>query len=701
MSCYEIRRTDGKPALYQDGTRTVPILYGLSDIPGSAANTAQAQRNIAAFAAAGIHMVDADTGLHLGWRKNSPFDPEALRAEIGAVLDADPQSKVMLRLHLNPPYWWLRDNPDECIIYRTPEGDVPGIDDGESDRLIRGDNAMHMRVSLASEKWMREATELMEQFFLSLKGTPEGDALMAVQVACGLYGEWHQWGCDTGKPAQKRFRRWLREKYKTEEALQRAWNQPDVTFETAEYHPEPFRPCDDGMFRDPQLSMNTIDSQRCNQQIPPEAILHFCRAVKRIMPHLLCGSFYAYYFGVGSPEISGHLRPEMLYDDDSVDFLCGPFCYYKECRSADGAALQRGVLESIRLHGKLWLTEMDQHPEGIEIQPGGTPEYLAENIATLRRCTLQPLLAGHGFWYYDHRVVPTLQNTDTANTFAVSIYRKKGWWESADMMDEVAKIQSAAEKITQHPYRGEADVLLVYDTDSYYYTGRDIDYGGSRLAEGTVQLHHALMRRGIVYDSIYASDLDACEMDRYKCVIFVNCRMVTPQNREKFRRLTEGKLRIFLQGHGFCDGESLSEKHISSAVGMKIVRSAGTVPPTGEADMPKSAILTPLFCVQDADAEVLLRYENGEAAAAQRGNDVYVHLPYLPAQLVSALMSQAGVHIWCDSDEPVMAGGGFAVINCQRAGVRTLILPDGRRLSVSTNGYETVMYSTESGERIL
>ena len=57
------------------------------------------------------------------------------------------ETSVILRLHLNPPYWWLRDNPDETVIYRTPNGDKIGIDDGEPERLIHHDFAGHMRVS--------------------------------------------------------------------------------------------------------------------------------------------------------------------------------------------------------------------------------------------------------------------------------------------------------------------------------------------------------------------------------------------------------------------------------------------------------------------------------------------------------------------------------------------------------------------------
>ena len=122
MPDYKITTERNAPTLMIDGKAEPPVMYCLSDIPGSDSNTAQAQKNIKNFAKAGIRLVSADTGIHLGWHKVSPFDAEAMREEIAAVADANPDAKVLLRLHVNPPYWWLRDHPEECVIYRTSEG---------------------------------------------------------------------------------------------------------------------------------------------------------------------------------------------------------------------------------------------------------------------------------------------------------------------------------------------------------------------------------------------------------------------------------------------------------------------------------------------------------------------------------------------------------------------------------------------------
>ena len=700
MAKAEIRQEGGMPALYIDGQRTAPVLYALSDFPGAAANTAYAQKNIAAFAKAGVKLVAADMGLHTGWRKTTGFDPDALICELSSVLDANPDAKILLRLHMNPPYWWMRDNPEECIIYRTEEGDKEGIDNGESDRLIRDDHNHHLRVSLASEKWLKEASEKMAEFLRALEGTPEGEALFAVQVASGVNGEWHQWGCDVGIPARKRFRRYLEETYGTVENLRRAWHSTDVTFETAELVPEAFRPGDEGCWRDPQKSQAVIDSQIVQQLAPAEAILYFCREAKRVSPERLCGAFFAYYLGTGgvipnTMPIGGHLFHHLLHEDPSVDFLCGPFCYFRESRVSDGATIQRALLESHRLRGMLWLTEMDQRPVGLEYHLGGDPEKFDMTRADLRRCTLQPLMAGEGFWYYDHRLVPSMVKLAGGSVSAptASIYRKAGWWESEASLEAIADIQRTACSLTKQPYRGAADVLLVYDTRSYFYQACS--------NQQAVKLHHGLTRSGVVFDCIYTDELPICDMQRYQCVIFVNCHMVTPQQREQYRRLTEGKLVIHMNGQGYCDGNSLSLDHLSATVGMTLRKTEAKTIAAGDEMIELPDTLSPLFCVEQEGAEVLAAYDNGTAAAAICGNDVYIHLQYLPLSLIKPLMQRAGVHIWCDSDEPVLAGAGLAAVNCQRAGVRTLTLPNGKQIVIETKGYETPVFDIETGERVM
>lgn len=655
-----------------------PIMYCLSDIPASRSDTAQAQKNIAAFADVGVNYIGADTGLHLGWRKNEPFDCEPLKEELTGVLDANPKAKIFLRLHVNPPYWWIRDHTEEQIVYRTADGDVYGEDHGESDRLIRGDNLRHMRFSLASELWRKEAGERLADFCASLSGTPEGDALAGIQIASGLYGEWADFGMDVSPVARSRFKKFLIEKYRDEDSLRAAWHSDRVTFETAEYHPEGGAG-DDGFFRDPRASQASVDSQYCHGLIIAEAILYFCRIVKTRMPNCLAGSFTGNYFGAAKLN-SAHLMISLFrraHEEGCFDYHCGPFCYLKN-RTAQGIPLQRALLESSRLHNMLYLTEMDQHPAGTEEFAGGDPAKFDETVAMLRRNAFQPLLAGEGFWYYDHRIIPSLISPDSHNSSAGSVYRKRGWWETAPLMAEIKRIQDVARRYcsADPADKGtEADVLLVWDTVSCYWH--------ETFPEREYEIHEAVMRAGAVYDSVYADDLPLVELKRYKCVVMVNIFTLSEKRRATILSLLRGKKVVWLYAAGFCDGETLSEENISATVGMKIRRVTGRTGFTfgGETVSFSENAYRPQFAADSGDGVFPLAYYNGGGiAAARRGDNLWLSTMHITRSIMRQIFTDAGVHLWTDSGDPVMAGCGLALINTPAGGERVISLPDGREL---------------------
>ena len=108
--------------------------------------------------------------------------------------------------------------------------------------------------------------------------------------------------------------------------------------------------------------------------------------------------------------------------------------------------------------------------------------------------------------------------------------------------------------------------------------------------------------------------------------------------------------------------------------------------------------MLPCFEVCDCDATALAHYDNGKIAAAVKNNDVYVHLPYLPEQLAELLLKKAGVHSWCDSGEPIIAGSDYMLIYCSKPGSRTVCLPDGKKHTIETNDYKTVIFDLETGE---
>ena len=281
----ERRVENGTPVLYLNGEKTAPLIYALSDVPISNPLTAQAQKNIANFAAQGIHLVSTDVNLCKGWHKVKPYCPDFLIGDLTAILETNPNAAVLLRLHVNAPYWWMRDNPDELCIYGI-DG-VPYVDDGEYERVIDGDEDNRMRVSIASEKWKQDAAEALTKLLDGIRDTPQGRHVVGIQIAGGVYGEWHQWGFsyhpDYGAPMTDYFRGYLRRTYGTDEALRTAWNDPAASIDTAVPAPPQMRdPVGAPPYRNPSEDRYVVDSLIALQQCVPDAILHFARVIRNV-----------------------------------------------------------------------------------------------------------------------------------------------------------------------------------------------------------------------------------------------------------------------------------------------------------------------------------------------------------------------------------------------------------------------------------
>ena len=189
---------------------------------------------------------------------------------------------MIIRFHVNAPAWWNEKYPEESVQFS--DGPVENHDSkGLLRQVIDHDLDRSPRNSLASAKWRREASEKLTEFLKLLAATPEGNAIAGIQVACGVYGEWHYWGFiehepDTGPSMTAHFGKWLRTKYGADEALQKAWNDPRATFASASVPATAEREhTEAGIFRDPEKERKVCDYYECQHQVVADDIIHFVK----------------------------------------------------------------------------------------------------------------------------------------------------------------------------------------------------------------------------------------------------------------------------------------------------------------------------------------------------------------------------------------------------------------------------------------
>ena len=656
----------GRARIYLNGSEVPPVLYGLSDIPASRSTTDQAQRNIRNFGSRGINLVQIDLNLRDAWLQDGTTDVSEAIRQISATELANPQCAVILRLHMNPPLWWLATHPQEETVYgegNSWEEDIP-------DRLISGDNKRSHRVSIASECWLEEAEKHLHDFCVQLESHPAGGCIAGIQPACGMFGEWHSFGGGKYSPdyslAQHRaFRTFLREKYGDDEKLQAAWHQAGASIETA--------------------------------MIPPPSLLRFCRTVKTAWRKpIITGSFFGYYFGVDSI-YSGHLEVDRVLRASCIDYLSGPQVY-GNVRLPGHSGHSRGMLESVRLHKKLWLNEMDQRPEGAATEiPGGDPARDSTTIGLMRRNIANTLTSGHGFWYYDHRVISNDDNNK-------SLYIKHGWWDTPELMAEVAREQQLYEKYSRISYESASEILCVWSSENHYYHAYTDVYASQE--EYLLDFLDTLGRSGAPTDDIYISDLSLVDLSGYKAIFFLNSGMVPPESRKKIEELRHNQSiqMIFFYADGYSDGNRNGVDLASEFCGIPLQKLAESSCPIsfGDERLNVAKPYCPAFYPNDPEAEVLAYFTGTtQPAAVRKRNLWYCAYPMLSEKMLEEILVTGGIHRYSLDGLNIKVGSGIVALHAGKAGSYTLNLCDGRSIKCKLDKAETAIYDSAQGERIL
>jgi hypothetical protein len=697
---------NGRATLFVNDQPVYPMIYALTDTPGGRWTWEEICReNIENFTQAHVSLVQVDIWLEYIWKPEGPLDMDLVRRQIRGVLDVNPNAAVSIRLHVNAPAWWNAANQDEITQYADgPVADIPirGLH-----RLLENDLDRTPRASMASLKWRTESGDKVKEFCRRLCVTPEGARVYGIHPACGVYHEWHYWGFiehdpDTGPCMTRYFREWLTDKYKTDNGLRTAWNDPAVSLATASVpSTQQRRAISDGLFRDPQKERHVSDYFECQHLTVADSIIHFCRTAKESWNRpLVTGVFYGYFFILfGRPQTGGHLQLQRVLNSPWVDYLSAPQAYSAAFRGIGGSGQARGLPESLRLHGKLLLDEMDQEPASYRKQGQDAPALLSDSVAILRRNVAQAHTQGHGLWFYDFG-----PGRDA-----------KGWWDDAVLMKEIAGMRDLFGRYYQKPYVPQADVALIYDTDSFYHTAAypDQDPIISPLLVDALPPH--IYRSGASIDIFHLGDLERAEWGRYKAVVFANTFMLTSAQRDFIRRkvAVNGRHLFWIMAPGFTDGLRNNEGWIRDITGMNIVRRALDQPPQatlrfgGQTRQLKTAkTFSPFFVVEDATATALGTLDgSGPVILAHKNHGTHTawfcSLPPMDDALLGHVFSQAGAHIYVPPGDTIHAGGGIVCLHTLAGGERDLVLKNGMRKRVTLPPRSTSLYDAQNGETLL
>ena len=370
------------------------------------------------------------------------------------VLSVNPQAMVVVRLYLHAPRWWSRQHPQEMVRFGVPE-------EPEANHPYISFNG-RPAPSWASLPWREYTVQGLKKMMEFLAKTPYADHLAGFVLASGQTEEWMEWGLDDvvfadySPASEKGFRRWLKGRYGTDQALQRAWGDPDATLEGA-LQPSP-RERSAGypgtMLQEMPGARRIADYNRYHGENVAECIREFCRAIKEATGgRLLVGAFYGYMNELAGNHrllLSGHLGVESLLEAPEVDFLCSPTGYAYRQEGGRGFPYAMGAVDSLQLHNKFWFVENDMRTHAAQAPGYGSPDSPEGDARQQIKESMHSLLTGMAQWWFDVGYIPF-----TGEPLAQAI------------RDCVRIMEETTLRLSREPV---AQVAVLLDEESLYWT---------------------------------------------------------------------------------------------------------------------------------------------------------------------------------------------------------------------------------------
>ena len=650
----ELRKLGGDPALYVNG-QPYPAEAYVTDgnlYPEYHREMAQA----------GVHLYcdwfGASVVSDLGHIAPDRYDYSEYDRYFAGILDVDPDAMFVPHIGITGARWWQEQHPDEMCRFA----------DG-----TRGPT------SFASELWRRDAGEDLRRLIAYLRRAPYADRIVGYAFFNGYTAEWQMWGTwqdsrdDYSAPALRAFRQFLRTRYETDERLQQAWNDPQVTFDTAAM-PDATARRPEGLqvLRDPARERPAIDFYEFISNMDADALLYFAHVVREATAgESLVGTYYGYLTAHGiNQQDSGHLAARRVFDSPDIDFLMSPPNYWY--RKPGEACTFMSATDSFRLRGKLWWDESDHRTHLTDLSAGyGRAENLQESLGV--------------YW---RELAEVVTKRAAVSWFDMS----GGWFSDPGILAALGQGHVVMRDSLKHRAPFVAEIGVFIDPRSYYWMRPSDVNAALSLYQVTT-----MPQSGAPWDFLLLDDMDAAWMPDYKLYVFLNAFHVPPEMRAKIHHKLKrnGATALFVYAAGLLSDSGESLEGMQALTGMTVVKQDRPGHPQVRfiAEDPLSkglasdavvgygrAMVAPMFQVADPEARVVARLiDDGSPGIAVKTLDgwtsVYSAAMQLPPSVVRNLSRSAGVHVWLETDDALYTDGQFVGVHAATDGEKVIHLP--------------------------
>ena len=753
MAKAKVENYNGSPALIIDGKPYPPMYATIRTINGQET------------------VFDAEYFKHLGesgikvfflicdteWIKKGAF--QLFEEEAKALLRAVPDAYIVMRISMHAPPEWCVEHPEETISYS----------DGKKKHASLWTESYREEYpggiySFCSEKWREDASLALTEIHSLLQKSEVKERVIGYFFAAGGTSEWYYltpffynekvtygdsggFKCDQKYPEyegvygdfslafKRTFSAYLRNKYKTDDALRLAWQDDTVTIDDpkipdcearyvlygVDYDlryqaslsnlPAPGIPTNGtniGQFLDIDKRRDVFDFYRALHYGTAQSVIHFAKVVKGLDPDMITGAFYGTTTNTRHYDYGKIGYVEEVLKSGVVDFLAAPPSY--ENRQPGGFAGQRQTFDTYKLHNSLYIVEDDvrTHLENHTWRAAYEMYTLENSINVMKREFGRNICEDLQSWWFDQILGGRRYKHPTLYTL-------------------MARMQELGREAYELDRRKNSEIALIYDEESHHV-----------ISEAFNQQLFDVFRNyecdvvGAPIDRYFHNDMANPEMPDYKLYIFVNTIYLTSEERELIKKKLKRNhaYALFLYGSGIMNPDAsptFDVRHSEEFVGMQMEYTDGVYDGKFKVfgEHPISELLRddelygtyerrmrfnssgyrakvreiennllPLITECDPDAECVGRFADSEKNAlsvkeCDGYTSIYYGAKHLNSCVVRAIASFAQCHIYCYSDDVLYANRNYITFHASSGGEKVICLPENMRV---VEVYEGICY---------
>lgn len=619
------------------------------------------------------------------------------------ILEGDPDGYLFVRLVARPPTSWMEKHVNEFFI-----NDEGGVEDTPS---------------LASDRFWDAVAKFSAAVVGYSESTPWADHIIG-------YGNYHHtegvhmpvgdgWLFDHNPLMTQKLREFLKKKYGTVEKLQAAYGDTLMTFENAQVPKDKLRGTvpdvtqilyfqagkDNQELRDYlELTMELFHKRfrQLSEAMAGAAdrkMVFLHDALKQTMLGWNLKGFFGYSsFGEkiswspAFPELmtgSGSIKAAELDGIRGYDGLVTPHDY--QARGIGGVYEPEGIVDSIILRGMYFHSEMDSRFHRThEI---GSARNLKESEAILWRNLATGLARGfNSYWNWG---------------FAV-----EDWFYCDQIRDLIGHQADIMRRSLKWNHETMPGIAMIIDDSAVLETNGN----GNFLNEANMwEQKMGVARCGVPHRIYLFEDLELDNFPKHRVFYFPNLFRVDEKRmailREKVFR--DGNVVIWGPGSGISDGTKISTESASKLTGFEFTMLPSNAQrrilisnfdhpitknldesmviggplPYGPVLMPKDGTELGLAWAKGGMNHIGMSIkEFGKGAAqstegiASRGMGDYAAIfmtaVQIPANLWRNIARYAGAHVYCESNDILMADNYIVALHSLKSGTKTIALPE-------------------------